>query len=86
MDGSWAINWNLRGPRRGRNGTRGLSVENDCHGAVVGNLDVHAGAEDAGLDRDSQCRQRGAEDLVETLGELRGGAQCSNNLVRALPP
>ena len=60
------------------NWSAALGVEDDRHRAVVHDLDLHAGAEGAGRDRDPLLPERGAERLVERLGLLRprGGREA----------
>src|SRR5579862_4999057 len=50
-------------------------LDDDGDRAVVDQLDVHPRAEDAGLDGDPERAQRGAEVLVQWLGEL--GRRCA---------
>lgn len=50
-----------------------VDVEDDRHGAVVDELDFHAGAEDAAGDGHAELLERGAEALVQRLGPARDG-------------
>jgi hypothetical protein len=55
-----------------------LSVEDNRHGAVVEQIDRHACAEDAALDRHALCGKRRTEPFVERIGLLgqRGSGEA----------
>ncbi len=64
-----------------------LRLENDRDGAVVDELDGHAGAEDAARDPDVLCLEGRAEPFVERLSVLgaRGLREARPVALRRIP-